>query len=1752
MSKFTSHIAGILRRRFDEAPAGTMARARLSRIGIPEANISRFCSELGKRLALFPVLLSVSPGEVPVTVYAFETFHGKRVFLGFASARLDEKAGEATVGYMSEGFAARLRDARSNPDSELYNSLLMFFVEREIDTLRASIDLTSPGEVLESSRIFGTIADEAASESARKFIKVAAPLIAEAAAARGPDGHMKILDALTDIANEVDPKIGIRLPDILDCMPDKEFDDFLVTRQKEGVLQERMEKNRRATQVLRSAQDAANNAEDILDGHLKPEAINGWKKIPTHKADYSKWLQDQQSKSGQQRVKWERFRFRNLKGVVGTPDSKSKTFDAIVQLDSSYQITSQYEELPPGPVKVRLYVNGRLEIQGDPVGETVSVQGRDITLQIASPGPSWTFYQLEILAGKQSARGKAHSVIRVAVPPLGTPRFSLPRFRIEAIDEPCIVIESAEDALVLPEDHTRGGLEFSLAIRPDQATPLPARLAAPRDEVTMWHFEQGGFTFQVPLRCLDIVDTQPQHTTPFRSAIHLIAGGDEPVMYWQYDDQLRQLWVAEGGRNRNVSVDARTFLVWEREMVEGRIFCPAFSAEKRLEMHSPPWFLEDHPFVRGIRDHYEGIFSWLQTNKTLPSLVGNAPEYWNMVQDLLDFIEAGFSGNSLDNDKLGPWMFRLGAIVDSQSSSLLFSTPLAPVHLAHALSIFRRVQSERREGNNGAIPPQRLSSITPEGLMPCALQSAESAPNKRSIPKRTPLATWLRWIPASDFVDDDITNIRTIVCQRLLRFLDAFPQLVGNHPDAPLLIRFVGVSPNENVVKGIEDFLEQSHKAAIQEDPAIPILQICAEFYMEDPAKTTFLDARMSPDSTVEPAVVEGRDLLHQALKYAKRSVRSLAAERDSPRRYAHITFIAQGFDRRPSLDDHREYSRSARLGGVAPAPPTRLAHLAAGKNDAIVFGSLSRLEPIESVPPVRFAAYWNELQGAIAESLSFTSRNHGKVPVVLTPPNPRFALDWIYPSSQWVVHLEPGVSLIPLTRNRNEQVLIHFTDQLNPNTFGFDEVTLTYRASSFRLCLDALCAEIGIPHDKELLSLLNTINPQWTLKLVAGRGAMHGRIDILAATLSGTYALNQAKSLEPGYTWLIAGWEDFVRNTGATGLPLRDGLLERGKGTDDIVLIGLNKERPGELRILLVESKYGAASWRDGIEQVKQTSMLLQRVEEGRDRLQRRLILAEFGRYTFRVAERMYVHGLLSPSELEVVDSLQDHLLEGETTLIMPGDEKLPQKGFVIHVDPDASEGRKLKVTDGIIVVSIPWAGIASMTDAFAIDALALAEDAYDPKAEADGIGVAVAVSDAALQVLQEIEPEPLNEQARATVPLPVLAPASAEEMLRDDPAPMRGWTHNVIHRIETQGYEPPRVDKAKYLRIDDYLHALKVEVDPPEEDDIVVGPQAILVHLKPRPGTTVTNLERALGTLQVNMGISQALSLSMSEHPGYVTIFFPMAERRPIPYRSFVEAQALESRVLPVPAGLQGTNKMLWLDLLETNHLLVAGSTGSGKTVYLQTLIATAAIALPPDRLEIAIIDPKMLDFVALSDLPHMVGSIIYDSEEAYSFLSEVLEDIQDRQRVLFEAKCKNISAFHRKGGNLPYRLIVVDEYNQLRMSMPKGGDKELEKVVCKIAQIGRAFGVYLVLATQRPSTDVVSGDIKANFPTRVSFRLPTHTDSQVILDSKGAESLLQHGDGIIAGQGALQRFQALYIDETSLEEIVQAIKNTWAKLE
>jgi S-DNA-T family DNA segregation ATPase FtsK/SpoIIIE len=278
-----------------------------------------------------------------------------------------------------------------------------------------------------------------------------------------------------------------------------------------------------------------------------------------------------------------------------------------------------------------------------------------------------------------------------------------------------------------------------------------------------------------------------------------------------------------------------------------------------------------------------------------------------------------------------------------------------------------------------------------------------------------------------------------------------------------------------------------------------------------------------------------------------------------------------------------------------------------------------------------------------------------------------------------------------------------------------------------------------------------------------------------------------------------------------------------------------------------------------------------------------------------------------------------------------------------------------------------------------------------------------------------------------------------------------------------------------------------------------------------------------------------------------GTVGLEVPNASVSIVRLRTIIESPAFDrlSSPLAVALGQGVSGAPLAIDLARMPHLLIAGTTGSGKSVLLNAFIACLVFNNPPERLKLVMIDPKKVELIRFNGLPHLLGHVEVDNERVPGVLRWLIAEMERRYEAFAQIGAKNLERYNEKvhrypdARPLPYIAVFIDELADL---MTMFGD-EVEQAICRLAQMARATGMHLILATQRPSTDVITGLIKANFPARISFHVTSNTDSRVILDTVGAEQLMGRGDMLYLSPEAGEpvRVQGCFVSDNEIEHLV-----------
>lgn len=333
------------------------------------------------------------------------------------------------------------------------------------------------------------------------------------------------------------------------------------------------------------------------------------------------------------------------------------------------------------------------------------------------------------------------------------------------------------------------------------------------------------------------------------------------------------------------------------------------------------------------------------------------------------------------------------------------------------------------------------------------------------------------------------------------------------------------------------------------------------------------------------------------------------------------------------------------------------------------------------------------------------------------------------------------------------------------------------------------------------------------------------------------------------------------------------------------------------------------------------------------------------------------------------------------------------------------------------------------------------------------------------------------------------------------------------------------------------------------------VMGSAVTQYEIEPPKGVRMTRYKELQSELMTALAAKTISIQAPIPGTSYVGIEVPNETVSPVPFNTIIDKALNSSDVLEVVLGKDNKGEIQTAKLGKMPHMLVAGATGSGKSVGINVIINSLLMKARPDEVQLLLVDPKKVEFVFYEGLPHLLKPIISDAKEAVKALNEMVDEMEERYKKLAKVRARNIEGYNKKIDELneadpsknlkrmPYIVIIVDELSDLVMA----SGKEVDSAIIRITQKARAAGIHMILATQRPTTDIVTGTIKANVPSRMSFSVASSIDSKVILDQIGAENLLGRGDMLFLpnGESVPTRMQGAYIPDDDIDRIVKHIK-------
>ena len=326
----------------------------------------------------------------------------------------------------------------------------------------------------------------------------------------------------------------------------------------------------------------------------------------------------------------------------------------------------------------------------------------------------------------------------------------------------------------------------------------------------------------------------------------------------------------------------------------------------------------------------------------------------------------------------------------------------------------------------------------------------------------------------------------------------------------------------------------------------------------------------------------------------------------------------------------------------------------------------------------------------------------------------------------------------------------------------------------------------------------------------------------------------------------------------------------------------------------------------------------------------------------------------------------------------------------------------------------------------------------------------------------------------------------------------------------------------------------------------NVKLGPVITLYEILPAAGIKISTIINLADDISRSMGVG-AVRIAQIYGTQYLGVEIPNDQRESVTIKELLSHENFKKTIhkIPICIGKDISGNIEVIDLSKTPHLLVAGTTGSGKSVFINTLLTSILYKFSPEELRLILIDPKMLELSVYNDIAHLLTPVVTEPKKAILALKWVCKEMERRYSLMNEEGTRSLEGYNQKAiEKLPFIVVFIDEMADLMMT----AGKEVEHYVQRLAQMARACGIHLVMATQRPSVDIITGSIKANFPSRISFQVASKYDSRTVLGEVGAEQLLGNGDMLMSKNGGnIIRYQSAFISDNEVNKLIKEIKRS-----
>lgn len=1140
---------------------------------------------------------------------------------------------------------------------------------------------------------------------------------------------------------------------------------------------------------------------------------------------------------------------------------------------------------------------------------------------------------------------------------------------------------------------------------------------------------------------------------------------------------------------------------------------------------------------------YSRVLEEFRQRHTIPSLAYFDEPLCGLVDDLCKTIIDYFSALPTDSQlpDAAEGILRLGMFEDLKDRRLLM-TPLAPLNLA-----FEAMVSSQLRGETG-VRLELLKLLDQSAMLPYIRWA--NAPRGSVFAARAveDSPQWLEYRRRTDKGAVVGSRVATTVATKLQQFVSHFSFLFAKRGGPPLVVHLINMGDCAEVVRGIAAFYRDHLRSRRVDSDATEfwvddLVPIDVYIFGETESVTQFdkLTHAGSPDELGDmfgDSLEDGdeRDGIVEAMLkrvhfFYRRESELQDIEGESQ---AHVTFMqASGIDSSHSTGadfSHDEKQRSVSgisLGGLNSDVPSCMY----GTLYRTGFGTQGFTEGYRN-NFVDVADCLNTISHFVREPVSFSP---DQAIYRVFDKDAQKTLADVFAASQWVCFVDPHFDL-DFFRERNDVVVLHYSDKYN-NAAGYDAITATNKSEQYReLLREALLSDTGLQAALEdssrlndVVQLFNAVNGEWLLEMVSSHtNKRKGTIGVISAIK----LLLATMSDDSEFTWVPVSIEEVVRVSGAVGLSSKDGPFSaRNMGfsgsafSDDILMIGVACRDTGvEMAFYPVEVKFGS------FPRAVHDKAFNQGARVSRYFANEKVRGSDFFGKVFR--------NFFAKLFLNSCDKLQTFgLWKGETPSVLSDEVRvaLLNDNFQITESTQAERGQF-----GIIAFDRECIAHSSTLQERVFEGSDIQYRLMSHRLQ-DCVTLCAEKLEAVKDFLAGgVTPETTRRSEEQT---PETTSAEDHSLQENEEAAREDESDDAAEmEFETASFRTLSDEERKsiYVTIHEKLKALRVQLHPkpPEEIEFREGPTVYMVEVPLAAAAKLKDLERATDDLNLVLQLPGEDSVRVVPDRGIAWLEVPKSEEKRVTVSTDVIWHGFRSDIeefsIPFAVDIAGDTVSIDFASSTSPHLLVAGTTGSGKSVALETIIHGAAHFYSAEHLQMFLIDPKGNELIDFEDLPHVNSPNGRTAEDAISRLEACVAEMERRYDLFRDAKqvygrsAKKLSEYNRmSNASLPRWLVILDEYSDL-IESSRDNKQEIESLLKRVSQKARAAGIHLIVATQKPLAEVVNSVVKSNLPAAIALQVKSQGDSRVILDEGGAELLSGRGDALYREGSRIRRVQ------------------------